>query len=284
MIKEINNLEVVIDFALELSENELYASYPRKESRTAIKNVLEKAIESKEENIIAYYRENTLLGLCIYFWKPLEKYAQTSAFLIKENYDVVADELIKYLGNHLSGYELYIGMPFTNKNAEEYFNKKSISCIESSIDTRLYNLKSPIPKNHPSIEWLNEKDFQQYGLFHDKYALPLEMYYNSTNLKKDLQRFRIFVFKDKNIIHGSIFVKVVKDMAEVFGLFIDEEYKNKGIESLLINEMMVQLYNEFGEIKELVYFIDENCTDELTYVLNAGFHIKDKYRCYKLNF
>ena len=83
------------------------------------------------------------------------------------------------------------------------------------------------------------------------------------------------------MIHGSIFTKIGKDISEVFGLFIDKEYKNNGIQSILINEMLMQLYNEFGTVEEIVYFIDEDCTDELNSALAAGFEIKDKYRCYK---
>lgn len=77
------------------------------------------------------------------------------------------------------------------------------------------------------------------------------------------------------------FVKIVRDTAEVFGLFVDKEYENNDIESILINDMLMELYNEFGSIREITYFIAEDCTDELDYALGAGFEIKDKYRCYK---
>ena len=45
--------------------------------------------------------------------------------------------------------------------------------------------------------------------------------------------------------------------------------------------MLMQLYNEFGVVEEIIYFINEECTDELNSALTAGFEIKDKYRCYK---
>lgn len=107
------------------------------------------------------------------------------------------------------------------------------------------------------------------------------MYYNSKNLQKDIDIFRIFVFSRDEAIRGSIFVKIVRDTAEVFGLFIDKKYENNGIEGILINSMLMQLYNEFGSIRELIYFIVEDCVDELNSALAAGFEIKDKYRCYK---
>ena len=112
-------------------------------------------------------------------------------------------------------------------------------------------------------------------------AVPLEMYYNSKNLQKDVDIFRVFVFSQDEVIHGSIFVKIVRGTAEVFGLFVDKEYENNGIESILINDMLMQLYNEFGAIREITYFIVEGCAEELNSALAAGFEIKDKYRCYK---
>jgi uncharacterized protein len=37
----------------------------------------------------------------------------------------------------------------------------------------------------------------------------------------------------------------------------------------------------FGAVEEIVYFIDENCDDELSLALAVGFEINDTYRCYK---
>jgi hypothetical protein len=83
------------------------------------------------------------------------------------------------------------------------------------------------------------------------------------------------------VVHGSIFVKIGKEVSDVIGLFIDKEYKNKDIESVLINEMLASLYNEFGSIKEILYFIDKDSKDELDIALAAGFKIKEEYRLFK---
>ena len=176
---------------------------------------------------------------------------------------------------------LLIPIPFTNKNANEYFKKKNIECIDANIDTRLYNLESHIKQKHDCVDKITKSNFEEYAIFHDKYAIPLEMYYNSKNLKKDMERFRVLAFRKDGFIHASIFVKVVRDLAEVFGLFIDEEYENKGIESILINEIIMQLYNEFENVKEIIYFIDEEDTDELNIALREGFEIKGRPRTYK---
>lgn len=281
MIKAIYKVEEVIDFAWELSQNNLYASYPRKKTIKAIKDDIEKAINEDNKNIVACYHQNVLCGVCIYFSECDEKYAQTIEFLIREDYDQIAEELIDYISKQLAGYELFIGVPFSNENANHYFKNKNTECIESSIVTSLYNLKSHSNQKHDCVDKITKDNFEEYSIFHDKYAIPSGGYWDSKNLQKDMDRFQVLVFRKDEVIHASIFTRIGKDLSDVVGLFIDEEYKNKGIESILINEMLTQLYNEFGTIKEILFFIDEDSTDELNLALTAGFEIKEKYRCYK---
>ncbi len=281
MIKTVNKLDEVIDFAWELCQDDLYASYHRLSSIEKVKEYIERAMNSEFERIIAYYRQNVLCGACIYFWKSNEKYVQTTMFLIKENYDEIAEEFITYIGEQLPIYELFIGVPFSNTNANQYFKKRNFRCIDSLIDTRLFNLQLHINIKHDLVEKITKDNFKEYEIFHDKYAIPLEMYYNSKNLQKEIERFRVFVFKESGVIHASVFVKTAKEIAEVFGLFIDHEYKDRNIESILIDEVLMQLYNEFGRLKEVLYFIDEDSTEELNSALAAGFNINDTYRCYK---
>lgn len=153
--------------------------------------------------------------------------------------------------------------------------------LYASYPRRLYNLKLPINQKQDFVEKITNSNFEEYAIFHDKYAIPIGMYYTSKNLQENIEHFRIFVFKQSKAIRASIFAKISKNSAEVFGLFIDKEYKNNGIESILINGMLLQLYSEFGAIKEIIYFIEEDCADELSASLAAGFEIKDNYRCYK---
>lgn len=281
MIKVINKLQQVEILGWKLSQNENFASYPRIKSKEEFENCIEKAIKEDHENIIGYFHKNVLCGICSYFWVSDVKYAQTKLFLIGEDYEKIAGEFINYIGEELAGYQLLIGVPFANKNANEYFKKNEVQCIDSSVDTRLYNLK--IRENNPQlyIEKITEETFKEYALFHDRYAISLEMYYNSENLQKDIEKFRIFVFRKDGEIHGSIFVKLFKDGAEIFGLFLEERSKSKGIENILIKGMLSGLNSELSTVKEVVYFINENSYDELKAALDAGFEIEDKYRCYK---
>jgi hypothetical protein len=184
MIKTVQNLDEAMEFAWELSQNKLYASYPRQNSIDELKEEIEKSIKSEIFNIIAFYYKNELCGVCSYFWIDDEKYAQTTIFLISEGYERIVDKFINYISKELPGYELFIGVPSTNKSVNEYFRKNNTECIEDSIVTRICNLKPRTNKGYDFIEEIKKNNFKDYALFHDKYAIPGEMFFNSKNLYK----------------------------------------------------------------------------------------------------
>lgn len=129
--KIVQKSDEVIEFVWKLSQNKLYASYPRQNAISKLKEEIEKAIKSDNFNIIAFYHKDELCGVCSYFWIDDEKYAQITIFLIGEGYDQVADKFINYMGKELPGYELFIGLPSTNKSANEYFREKNIELFRS---------------------------------------------------------------------------------------------------------------------------------------------------------
>jgi hypothetical protein len=99
----------------------------------------------------------------------------------------------------------------------------------------------------------------------------------SKNLKQELERFRILALRKADRTYGSIFAKA--NSAEIFGLFSEGE--NLGKKDALISHLLVQLYNEFGSLEEIIFFIDEEDSAELSLALNAGFEVNDRYRCYR---
>ncbi|GEM_PF-282351 len=282
MIKNIKDIDEVLDLAWQLSMDESSASFPRMNSKEEVKAQVKRAIAGNNYNIIASYYENILNGICIYYWIDDEKYVQTTLFVIKENYKYAADEMINYIRSHLNDYALFIGFPANNLIANKYFMDNDFECIDSSIVTEMI-LHETAHKHfyHDKVREVTLESFDNYAEFHDKFAVPLEMYYNSRNLKKDIEYFKIFVYIQNEEIYGSIFVKCLKDVAEVFGLFVDCEFKNMDIESILIRHMISKLHDKYDSPKELLYFIEDSSVNELRSALDAGFKIKDKYRCYK---
>jgi len=282
-IKDIENINELLDLAWELSKNDSSASFARISSKQDLKAQIERAVSRNDFNIITSYHNNKLNGVCIYFWNDSEKYAQTVLFVIKENYNHAANEILNHIRTHLINYKVLISFPAENLTANKYFEDNNFECVESSIVTEII-LHKTTHKHccHEKVKEITLDDFDEYGKFHDKFAIPLEMYYNSKNLINDIKKFKIFTYIENEVIRGSIFVKCIKNDAEVFGLFIDSEFKNMNIESILINHMVSKLNDIYDSPKELLYFIEESSTDELSSALDAGFYIKDKYRCYKL--
>ncbi len=281
MIVEIERTEQIIDFAWELSRDSRSATYPREESKAELAKSLARALNSEHQRIIAYYgRDDELQGVCVYHWDSEENYSQASHFLINAgSYSRVADEFISFLAKHLGGYDFLIGVPAANSSAIGYFEQRGFACIESSIDTRLYNLQPPQVTAGKPAEKITADNLVEYAAFHDKFALPAELYYHSKNLKRYLEHFRILALRKNGKICGSIFARILPDNgADIVGLFSDGDVPS---EKALINQLLLALYNEFGALDEVIFFIDEGSGSELDLALGAGFKIKDRYRLYR---
>lgn len=280
MIKEISDINEVLDFVWKLSQDNRKASYHKINSRIQLIEKLDHAIKSHTQRLIACYKNHVLKGVCLYFWIDKEKYAQTTVFVIDTDYNIVADEIIGQIQKELIGYELLIGVPFDNINANRYFECKNIECIEASYDTRLKSKNYICNNVKENIESIDLNSFDEYSSFHAEYAG--DMYWTSGRLKENIDDFRIFVYRYEGKISGSIFVKKYAEGAEVFGLFLHNNFKDKGIDSDLIHYMLKSLYAEYDDIREVVYFIDETDKEELNTAINIGFKINDTYRCYKV--
>ena len=281
MIKYIDNISEIQKFAYDLSKCDSKASYPRMISVDRVNEELSKAIQDDTYNIIAYYSEYEIKGLCVYFWIVNEKYSQTTLFLVKDNYDSIANEMIAEIKNNIKDSELLIGLPTSNTTAIEYFDKRNINCIESSIVTHICNLKPSYTKQNNHILEINRTNFSSYSVFHDQYAIPYEMYFTSQNVCNSIDDFIILAYVKENIV-ASIFAKIRNEIADIIGLFIDETHKYNGIEQILIRYLLSQLYSNHESIKEVLFFIDDKDDEELRIAIEAGFKVKERYRCYKL--
>lgn len=280
MIKIIKNIDEVYDFVYEMSCDNHMASYPRMVTEEKITKNLLKAIESNNQNLLAFYNEEVLFGVCIYFWIEKENYAQASVFLIKNDYEMIASQFIGHIESRLKGYELLIGVPMTNDVAISYFNDHDMKCIESSIVTHKMCVNVKESFNHPNVMTVTKENFGEYRDFHDQYAIPYEMYFTSKNLLDSIDDFEILMFKDEKI-HASIFASKGKHLTDIIGLFIDKKSKQKGIESILIHELLYQISEQYGEVGEVLYFVDEEDKEAFEIALEEGFQIKEKYRCFK---
>ena len=223
-----------------------------------------------------------LQGVCVGHWDPPERYAQATLFLAAvDHYSDAADKLIAALRQRLAGYELFIAVSKANSSAISYFQDRAFTCVDASIDTRLTKWpgRQPTPKGTGSIEVATSSTFAAYAAFHDKFAVRLEMYYHSGNLQRELARFRILALRPDGEIRASTIAKTYNRDAEIFGVFADEGYEDA--KAVLVQELLNHLHEEMGALNEVVFFIEEGDTVELSAALSAGFEIRGHSRLYR---
>lgn len=279
MIKEIKDSREVIDFAWKTYEVPEKRSYRRFDSKEELEERMNRAIASDTERVIGCYRDDKLVGICEYYWIDEDMYVQTTALLISECYREVAEEIIRYFKEHLKNYKLFIGISETNREASKYFEASGMKCIEDSFDTRLNKKNYKCQEVDENIILLDKERFKTYAEFHDSFAG--DMYWNSTHLLESFNDFEIFVYMKDEVIKGSIFTEVLSSNYEIFGMFIEEDSKGKGIEKELLKAVLNSISKKDNPAKELVYFIEEGSEEELKVAREAEFKVIDHYKCYE---
>lgn len=257
-------------------------SYPRFYKINDIFRELEYSIEFMATESLVIEENGDLEGLATYFWDEDEKYIQTTLIVIKNKDIKVFEELISHIKKDFKDYSLNVGLSHTCWINEEGDFKDKAQLIEHSHVLEVKNLRERLGDT-PGIRILSKEDFPQYEAFHDKFSG--NMYYNSKNLLRDFDRFRVFVKENQGEIVASLLVKIYGEnpcKAEIFGLFIDENEEKFVICNELLKAMVNSLIDEFGKISTIKYFVEVDKKIELERALANGFEKLDTYLYYKL--
>lgn len=255
------------------------ASYPKFSSISDLYRELEYSIEFMATTTLLAIENEEIEGLVTYFWDEDEKYIQITLLIIKNKDIEVLEGLLEKIKKDHKAYPINIGLGEASWiNQEKSFVEKA-KIVEHSHVLEVKNLKqtSAISDN---IGILAKEDFAFYKDFHDSFAK--EMYYSSSNLYRDFDRFRVFVKKDKGEITASLLVKIYGKnpcKGEIFGLFMKEP--NRQTCDNLIKTMINSLIEEFGKIGDLKYFIEVEKVLELEVALANGFEKLDTYILYR---
>ncbi|MBP2015626.1 hypothetical protein [Anaerococcus degeneri] len=269
----------LLDLAI---SDKTHFSYPRFYKINDIFRELEYSIEFMATESLVIEENGNLEGLATYFWDEDEKYIQTTLIVIKNKDIKVFEDLISQIKKDFKDYSLNVGLSHTCwLNEEEDFKDKA-QLIEHSHVLEAKNLRERLGDT-AGIRILSKEDFLQYEAFHDKFSG--NMYYNSKNLLRDFDRFRVFVKENQGEIVASLLVKVYGEnpcKGEIFGLFIDENEEKFVICNELLNAMVNSLIDEFGKISTIKYFVEVDKKIELERALANGFEKLDTYLYYKL--
>ena len=276
---DLGKVRGLLDLAI---KDETHFSYPRFTKISDIFRELEYSIEFMATESLVAEENGKIVGLLTYFWDEDEKYIQTTFVLIKNKDIRIFDKLISHIKNSHQGYSINLGFSHTCwLNDEDYFKEKA-QIIEHSHVLESKNINKN-PAEIGGIKVLSKEDFPQYQAFHDKFAK--DMFYNSKNLLRDFDRFRVFVKEKRGVLVASLLVKIYGEnpcKGEIFGLFIDENEEKSMICDELLKNMVNSLIDEFGKISTIIYFVEVDKKIELETALANGFEKLDTYFLYKL--
>lgn len=269
----------LLDLAI---SDKTHFSYPRFYKINDIFRELEYSIEFMATTSLVAEEKGEINGLLTYFWDEDEKYIQITLLVIKNKDIKVFEKFISQIKNAHESYAINFGLSYTCWLNDEDYIKKNAQIIEHShvLEAKTINEKM---EEIEGIKILSREDFPKYQVFHDNFAK--DMYYNSKNLLRDFDRFRVFVKEDKGEIVGSLLVKIYGEnpcKAEIFGIFIeDSQGKAKNCNELL-ETMANSLIDEFGKISTVKYFVEVDKKIELEAALALGYEKLDTYLYYKL--
>ena len=276
---DLGKVRELLDLAI---KDETHYSYPRFEKISDIFRELEYSIEFMATETLVAVENGEILGLITFFWDEDEKYIQTT-FLVIKNKDIkVFDKMISNIKAKLNGFAINLGLSQSAWLNSDGSFRKNTKLMEHSHVLEAKNIWAN-SEQIEKIKVLTKDDFKSYQDFHDKFAK--DMYYNSKNLLKDFDRFRVFIKIDNGKILASLLVKIYGEnpcKGEIFGIFIDENEEKSKICNELLKAMVNLLIDEFGKISSLLYFVEVDKKIELETALANGFQKLDTYKLYKL--
>lgn len=276
---DLGRVREILDLAI---KDESHFSYPRFTKISDIFRELEYSIEFMATDTLVTEENGEINGLATYFWDQDEKYIQIT-FLVIKNKDIkVFEKLISHIKNSHEGYAINLGISHTCwLNDEDYF-KENAQIIEHSHVLEAKNINEK-EEEIEGVKVLSEEGFPKYQAFHDKFAQ--DMYYNSKNLLRDFDRFRVFVKIENGEFVASLLVKIYGEnpcKAEIFGIFLEDSFEKAEICDKLLKAMVNSLIDEFGKISSIKYFVEVDKKIELDAAIANGFQKLDTYLYYKL--
>lgn len=279
-----NTIDEAITFSWEVSRDITHTSYPLRKSKTEIEKSLRQSLKHTDYKVLGYYKNTELIGIIDVCVIRKERYLQVRTY-IKEDFEVIMNEVITYLKQHYPHFKAHFGYPKENREALNYFSLYQYDCIEASSDLRLsmddFILRTDIISK---IQRLQKDDFSLYAPFHDQHGGE-QMYWNSARLYDAFDSWHIYVYRHGVEIIGSILIycKPGLDSIEVFGLFVEDlPNQYNVIEDLLYHSICKIVALQTG-IKQVIFFIEEKDTLQYEIAKQIGFKDQGSYRCYSID-
>lgn len=217
-IKEKIDLEEAIEFAWDITRRDGKAGYPEKTwEYDGLREEFIKAYNHQDDKMLLLRSGEDINGVVCLFIDKENKYLQTiGGIYYKDDFEYVLNKFIEYLEENFKSYDMIIGYTSKDKNILKVLEQKG-EIFEKAEFFKLYKNNLKIKDIREDIRLLTTDDLEDFSDIHDK--INPDMYWTSERLKKNLDNWRIFVYREMGKIKSYIMSQVYTDLTgEIFNI------------------------------------------------------------------
>ena len=217
-IKEKIDLEEAIEFAWDITRRDGKAGYPEKTwEYDGLREEFIKAYNHQDDKMLLLRSGEDINGVVCLFIDKENKYLQTiGGIYYKDDFEYVLNKFIEYLEENFKSYDMIIGYTSKDKNILKVLEQKG-EIFEKAEFFKLYKNNLKIKDIREDIRLLTTDDLEDFSDIHDK--INPDMYWTSERLKKNLDNWRIFVYREMGKIKSYIMSQVYTDLTgEIRGI------------------------------------------------------------------
>lgn len=262
-----------VDYAYELALCPARTSYPvyydgikTKEdfiSRT------EKAFDLEEEEILLYLEEGEPCGWIHYYGLEEDRYLSTVSMSFSAHMEQGLEAFLAYAGEKYPGCQVWLGFPEENRQALSWLAENGFETEEESYNDVFAMEGYGVREETGGIKRVTEENFPLFAKLHSLYEA--EMYWNSERLRRNLDKWRIFLYCEGEIPLGAVYC-TGEGLAEIFGVdFAGGVYRPEVFR--ILTEAMLNACKIQG-VRNLIFFNDQESQPD---ALALGFTCVGKY-------
>lgn len=281
MLKTCTKLDyqTYVDFIYQLSLDQTKSGYPTYCDGIKTKEMFlersKKAFSRKNEEILLFEYDGKVEGWIHYYWLVEDFYLSTVSFNISTHIKLAIQEFLTLAHEKFTGYDLFLGFPFVNKNAIDFLSTNGFSCIEQSYNNTFFLNKYESTKTSEQVIRITKDNFTLFSSLHCQFES--DMYWTADKIYADMNNWIIYVKIASDKAVGSVYYMTADDgWYEIFGIDQSENVFNPITFSELVEKALGTAKALDG--KYMTFFCNEQ---EQEIVSKLGFKTVGKYFCFK---
>lgn len=253
MIKEIHTFDKYENFIRDISAIPSFADphFQYNEGN------LYDALNNENTKAFVVTNEGQMKGLFVWLILPGDRYIELIIGL--SNAEDAVDEMLCHMEKHYPQYQ----MDFVINPGNTAF-RKVLESRRAKFATEQIKLlcEKPAPSAiNSEIILLNENYEEEYIAFHQK-----DVYWTADKILQAKDIFRVFLAVRNNKVVGYLDVTYTNEENEPYSLWVDDAYKNQGMEKDLLLSALIMNYP-----KRMMALVDINSYNEIKLYESVGF-------------